>query len=120
MILPLYNSIEKLDHTYIEAAHDLGASRWYTLRHIIIPLTLPGIITGAMLVFLPAMTLFYIPNILGGAKSMLLGNLIENQFLVGMNWPEGAAITVGLIAFTLLFILLQKRMQRHANQRGLL
>lgn len=94
MILPLYANIEKLDEEYIEAAQDLGANKITTLFKVIIPLTLPGILAGSVLVFLPAMTMFYIPVLLGGAKNLLVGNLIEHQFLAANNWPVGAAISV--------------------------
>lgn len=97
MILPLYANLEKLDDTLLEAARDLGASKTTTFFKIIIPLSLPGMIAGSILVFLPAMTMFYIPVLLGGAKNMLLGNLIENQFLVASNWPGGAAISIFII-----------------------
>lgn len=103
MILPLLTNIERLDHQLIDAARDLGANRLTTFRKIILPLTLPGILSGCILVFLPAMTIFYIPDLLGGAKTVMLGNLIQNQFLVSQNWPLGAAISV---VFTLLLILL--------------
>ena len=106
MILPLLTNIERLDYRIVDAAHDLGDSRITTFTKILIPLTRPGIIAGSILVFLPAMTLFYIPDILGGAKSILLGNLIQNQFLVAQNWPLGAAVSamLTLILATLLFI----------------
>lgn len=97
MILPLYANIEKLDISLIEAARDLGAKKITIFMRIILPLTLPGILAGTLLVFLPAMTLFYIPVLLGGAKSMLLGNLIQNQFLQTNNWPLGSAISVTLL-----------------------
>ncbi len=96
MILPLYASIEKLDPRYLEAARDLGAGKWRTFLHVSLPLTLPGIIAGIMLVFLPALGMFYIPDILGGAKSMLVGNFIKNQFLTSRDWPAGAAASVVL------------------------
>lgn len=106
MILPLLTNIERLDYRLVDAAHDLGASRFATFSKVIIPLTMPGIIAGSILVFLPAMTLFYIPDILGGAKSVLLGNLIQNQFLVAQNWPLGAAVStvLTLVLATLLLI----------------
>ena len=116
MILPLYASIEKLDNTLIEAAHDLGAKKLRVFFKIIVPLTMPGIISGSLLVFLPAMTLFYIPVLLGGAKSMLLGNLIENQFLQLTNWPVGSAsstlliVLIGLLIF--LYLPFAKRQDR--------
>lgn len=98
MILPLYANIEKLDKTFIDAARDLGAKRITIFLKIILPLTLPGILAGTLLVFLPALTLFFVPVMLGGAKSILLGNLIQNQFLTLNDWPMGAATSVILIA----------------------
>lgn len=98
MILPLYASFEKLDKSYIEAAGDLGASKIQTFMKVIIPLTMPGIIAGCTLVFLPALCLFYIPDIMGGAKELLIGNLIKNQFLSSRDWPFGSAVSVVLTA----------------------
>lgn len=94
MILPLYANLEKLEQEYLEAAKDLGANWFTTFVKVIIPLSLPGIIAGCVLVFLPAMTMFYIPVLLGGAKSLLVGNLIEYQFLTANNWPLGTAISM--------------------------
>lgn len=108
MILPILTNIERLDDRLIDAAHDLGANWLTTFSRIIIPLTMPGIIAGLILVFLPAMTIFYVPDILGGAKSILLGNLIQNQFLIAQNWPFGAAIStvLTLVLATLILIYL--------------
>jgi spermidine/putrescine transport system permease protein len=106
MILPLMTNIERLDHRLIDAAHDLGAKRFTIFRRIIIPLTMPGIVAGSILVFLPAMTLFYIPDILGGAKSILLGNLIQNQFLIAQNWPVGSAVSAVLTIMLATLILI--------------
>lgn len=103
MILPLLTNIERLDNRLIDAARDLGANKFTTFRKITLPLTMPGILSGCILVFLPAMTIFYIPDLLGGSKSILLGNLIQSQFLVTQNWPLGSAIS---IIFTLLLALL--------------
>ena len=91
MILPLYASIEKLDNRFIEASYDLGASKLQTFIYVILPITTPGILAGSLLVFLPSLGLFYIPDILGGAKNILIGNLIKDQFLNSRNWPFGAA-----------------------------
>lgn len=104
MILPILTNVERLDGRLIDAARDLGANKLTTFRRVIIPLTMPGIIAGSILVFLPAMTIFYIPDILGGAKSILLGNLIQNQFLIAQNWPMGSAVStvLTLILATLL------------------
>ena len=103
MVLPLYASIEKLDSRLLDAARDLGASGFQSFWHVTFPLTLPGIIAGSMLVFLPSLGAFYIPEILGGAKSMLIGNFIKNQFMVARDWPLGAAASTIL---TLLLALL--------------
>ncbi|MDL2207559.1 ABC transporter permease subunit [Desulfovibrio sp. OttesenSCG-928-M16] len=103
MVLPLYASIEKLDPNLGDAAKDLGAGSLRTFWHITLPLTLPGVVAGCMLVFLPALGIFYVPEILGGAKNMLLGTFIKNQFLVANNWPLGAAASTVL---TLLLVLL--------------
>ncbi len=120
MVLPLYSNIDKLDKQLIEAARDLGASRIRLLKRIILPLTLPGIIAGSLLVFLPTMTLFYIPTLLGGAKSMLMGNLIENQFLVMRDWPGGAASSVILTALMLLLILIYRHYTKAKQRQELL
>ncbi len=119
MILPLYANIEKLDNTLIDAARDLGAKRFTIFAKIILPLTLPGIIAGTLLVFLPAMTLFYIPALLGGAKSMLLGNLIQNQFLQISNWPLGAAISILLILCMAILLLIYWRLSTSQNRQEL-
>lgn len=104
MVLPLFTNMERFDFRLFEAAKDLGANRWDLFFHVFLPNTTPGIASGCILVFLPAMTLFYIPTILGGARSILLGNLIQNQFLVLENWPQGAATSVILTLFFLLFL----------------
>jgi spermidine/putrescine transport system permease protein len=96
MILPLYVSIDKLDKRLIDAARDLGANKTHIFFKILLPLTLPGILSGSILVFLPAMTIFYIPDLLGGAKTILLGNVIQNQFLGARDWPMGATVSIAL------------------------
>ncbi|CAM3143667.1 spermidine/putrescine ABC transporter permease PotB [Vibrio mytili] len=96
MILPLYSAIEKLDHTYIEAAKDLGANKLQTLTKVILPLTMPGIIGGCLLVLLPALGMFYISDLLGGAKNLLIGNVIKSQVLNARDWPFGAATSIAL------------------------
>ncbi|MDA9556122.1 spermidine/putrescine ABC transporter permease PotB [Vibrio sp.] len=96
MILPLYSAIEKLDHTYIEAAKDLGASKLQTFTKVILPLTMPGIIGGCLLVLLPALGMFYISDLLGGAKNLLIGNVIKSQVLNARDWPFGSATSIAL------------------------
>lgn len=99
MILPLFASIDKLDFRYIEAARDLGAGPLRTFWNVVLPLTLPGIIAGSILVFLPALGMFYIPDFLGGAKTMLIGNFIKDQFLQANDWPFGSAASVVMTLF---------------------
>lgn len=96
MILPLYSAIEKLDDTYLEAAKDLGANKLQTLLKVVLPLTMPGIIGGCLLVLLPALGMFYISDLLGGAKNLLIGNVIKSQVLNARDWPLGAATSIAL------------------------
>lgn len=119
MILPLYTNIEKLNQSYLEAAKDLGANWFTTFIKILIPLTMPGIIAGSVLVFLPTMTMFYIPVLLGGAKNLLLGNLIEHQFLTANNWPLGTAISVIITLFMGIFILIYWRNSDEEDRESL-
>jgi spermidine/putrescine transport system permease protein len=97
MILPIYGSVEKLDGALIEAAHDLGAGPLRVFSSVIIPLTLPGIAAGALLVFVPAIAMFAITDLLGGARVPLIGNVIQNQFLQARDWPFGAALGMAFI-----------------------
>ena len=117
MILPLYASIEKLDLRLLEAGRDLGAGRLTLFRRIILPLTMPGIIAGGTLVFLPALGMFYMADLLGGAKVLLLGNLIKNQFLAARDWPFGAAISVILLIAMALLLLIYVYAGRRAAQK---
>ncbi|HEX7858906.1 MAG TPA: ABC transporter permease [Verrucomicrobiae bacterium] len=97
--LPLYASVEKLNHSQIEAARDLGASGWNVFRHAIYPQIKPGLWAGLIFVFLPALGQFVIPDLLGGAKTVLLGNLLQQQFGPSRDWPFGAAIATVSILF---------------------
>jgi spermidine/putrescine transport system permease protein len=117
MILPIMTNVERLDQRLVDAARDLGASWFTTFRKVIIPLTMPGIIAGCILVFLPAMTIFYIPDILGGAKSILLGNLIQNQFLIAQNWPMGSMFSAVLTLVLAALILTQIWVSRGNKKR---
>jgi spermidine/putrescine transport system permease protein len=100
MALPVYASVEKIDWSLPEAAADLGAGTWQAFRHGILPQILPGIRAGAILVFLPATGQFVIPDLLGGGRTVLLGNLVQQQFGPSRDWPFGsAAATVGLLIF---------------------
>ena len=103
MILPLYATVEKFDINLVEAGQDLGASWLQVMRYVVLPVTMPGIIAGVIMVFLPTLGLFYVPDLLGGAKSMLVGNFIKNQFLVTRHWPLGSAASVFLTLIMLVF-----------------
>ena len=109
MVLPLYVAFEKLDRRKVEAAYDLGATPWKAFLYITLPLTKHGIINGSMLVFVSSIGMFVVPDILGGAKSMLLGNLIQNQFLSARDWPFGSALSVVLLVFAFLLIVLYQK-----------
>lgn len=120
MVLPLLTNIERLDNHLIDAARDLGANRFTTFKRVIIPLTMPGILAGCILVFLPAMTIFYIPDLLGGAKSILLGNLIQNQFLVTQDWPAGSAMSILLTILLAVLVLIYWRSAQGKKHREIL
>lgn len=109
MVLPIFTNMERFDFRLIEAAKDLGANKLAIFFKVFLPNTATGIIAGSLMVSLPAMTLFYIPNVLGGARSVLLGNLIQDEFLVLGNWPEGAASSVILTVLLLVFLLILRR-----------
>ena len=104
MILPLYTAVEKLDKSMIEASKDLGAKGPATFIRVILPMTASGIFSGSIMVFIPCLGYFFVADILGGGKSDVIGNLIERQFQSGNNWPLGAALSVILIAITLLLV----------------
>ena len=104
MIFPLYVSIERMDRRLVEASRDLGAGRWKTLWRVTIPLTLPGILTGCLLVFVPMTGEYVVPTILGGAKEPFIGPAVADQFLSALNYPFGAAMSMGLVAFLLVVI----------------
>ncbi len=117
MVMPLYSSIEKLDRPLLEAAKDLGASKLQTFIRIIIPLTMPGIIAGCLLVMLPAMGLFYVSDLMGGAKNLLIGNVIKSQFLNIRDWPFGAATSITLTLVMGLMLLIYWRAARLLNKK---
>jgi len=110
MILPIYASLEKIDISLIEASKDLGADEFGTLKRVILPLTLPGVIVGIVIVFIPTIGSFIVSDLLGGAKSMLVGNLIQNQFMVARDKPFGSAIAFVLSGFVLLLLYVYRRL----------
>lgn len=114
MILPLYATMEKLDKSLLEAARDLGAGSFAAFFQIVIPLSVPGIVAGCIMVFLPALSLFYVSDILGGVNSMVIGNVIRNKFMIARDWPVGSAISVVL---TLLMLLLLRFYYKSGNSK---
>ena len=109
MVLPLYTSLEKIEMAQLEAAADLGARPWRAFLRITFPLSVPGMIAGSILVFIPAMGMFVVPDLMGGAKTVLVGNLIRNQFLTAREWPFGSAASMVLLLLTLVFTLFYTR-----------
>ncbi len=103
MVLPLYTSLEKIENAVLEAAADLGAPPIRAFLRVTLPLSIPGMIAGTILVFIPAMGMFVIPDLMGGAKTMLIGNVIRNQFLTARDWPFGAAASMILMILTMVF-----------------
>ena len=118
MILPLYASLEKLDTRLLDAAKDLGAGSLRTFWHITLPLVMPGIVAGTMLVFLPSLCAFYIREILGGAKMMLIGNFIKNQFLIARNWPLGASASIILTLILGILIVIHLLVTKRASGKN--
>ncbi|MDQ6574760.1 MAG: ABC transporter permease subunit, partial [Haemophilus haemolyticus] len=117
MILPLYSAIEKLDGRLLEAARDLGANAFQRFFRVILPLTMPGIIAGCLLVLLPAMGMFYVADLLGGAKVLLVGNVIKSEFLISRNWPFGSAISIGLTVLMALLIYVYYHANKLLNKK---
>lgn len=117
MILPLYSAIEKIDQRLLEAAKDLGANAFQRFIRIIIPLTMPGIVAGCLLVLLPAMGMFYVSDLLGGSKALLVGNVIKSEFLVSRNWPFGSTISIALTVLMALLIFVYYKTNKLLNKK---
>lgn len=115
MVLPLYATIERFNFSLVEAAQDLGANDLRTFIRVVLPLTTRGIVAGSLLVFIPAVGAFVTPDILGGAKTLMVGNLIQNQFLKARNWPFGSALSMLLMAVVLVPALIYFRMSEEAS-----
>jgi len=101
MVLPLYATLERLDPSLLEAAADLGARPWDTLMRVILPLCVPGIRAGAILTFVPCLGTYLTSDLLGGSKTVLIGNLVQNQFTASRDWPFGAALSLALMAIAI-------------------
>ena len=118
MILPVYSAVSKMDWKLTEAAKDLGANKYHTFTKVIVPETIAGVFNGSLMVFIPAIGYFFISDILGGGKIMIIGNLIKNQFLTARNWPFGAAISIFLILLTFLLIKIYKKLGGKLDELG--
>lgn len=112
MILPLYAAVDRMDWSLVEAARDLGAGRWRTFRDVVLPQTRAGALAGTILVFIPTLGAFVTPDLLGGPRSIMIANLIENQVLQVRDWPFAAALSMFLIALVLLSLFLVRRVSR--------
>ncbi|MFQ0812505.1 spermidine/putrescine ABC transporter permease [Brucella anthropi] len=115
MFMPVYASIEKLDWRLVQASLDLGAGPVRTFFRVVLPLTAPGIFAGSVIVFIPALGNFVVPAVLGGAKVMMLGNLIEGQFLAARNWPFGSALAMMVMAVMLVLLLIYVLLTNRRN-----
>lgn len=121
MILPILTALQKIDHSYIEAAQDLGASPARVFLKVILPMSVPGIISGVTMVFMPAVTTFVISRLLGGSHFMLFGDLIEQQFLTSGNWNLGSMVKPGfMMAIMLVSMAIMNRFGGDTEGRGLI
>jgi spermidine/putrescine transport system permease protein len=112
MVLPLYATLERINRNLVEAAADLGARPWQSLWRVLVPLAAPGIRAGAVLVFIPCLGAYLTPDLLGGSKTIMAGNLIQNQFTNARDWPFGSAVALALMAATMLLLALWVRQER--------
>lgn len=117
MILPIYTSLAKMDPSIINASYDLGANRFQTFWRVVFPLSLPGVLSGIIMVFLPAVSTFVIPKMLGGNK-MMIGSLIENQFITVGEWNFGSAISLIMAIIIIISMYFMKRLDKDSTERG--
>ncbi|MFZ9213028.1 MAG: ABC transporter permease [Candidatus Nanopelagicales bacterium] len=115
MILPIYAALEKVDKNLVEASLDLGSSAWKSLKTISIPLAMPGILIGLIFVFVPSMGNFVVPELLGGGKTVMIGNLVRDQFLKARDWPFGATFALILTIILVILISIQSRVSKKVN-----
>lgn len=117
-VLPMYSSIERLDKALLEASYDLGAGRVKTFFRITLPMTMPGVYAAAIISFVPSIGNYFVADVLGGSKTLLIGNLIKDQFMSSRNWPLGSALSVFLIAGTMILVYLYARVSRADVMEG--
>ena len=118
MILQIHTSLTKMDKSLLEAANDLGADRVQRFLRVTLPLSMPGVISGITLVFLPAVSSFFIPKLLGGGQFVLIGNVIESQFLTSGNWNFGSAISMIMAVIIMISMYITKKVDRNVDERG--
>ncbi|MDO4301027.1 MAG: ABC transporter permease [Clostridia bacterium] len=118
MILQIYTALSKMDESYLEAANDLGANRVQAFFKVTLPLSVPGIISGITLVFLPAVSSFFIPKLLGGGQYVLIGNVIETQFLTTGNWGFGSAISLIMAIIIIIAMYIARRIDKRISVKG--
>ena len=118
MVLPLYAALDRMDRSYIEASLDLGAGQWRTFRSVIVPLALPGIISGIIITFIPALGSYLTPDLLGGTDSQMIANVIERQFKSANDWPFGAALSF-LLMYLTFFALSVRALLTNYYKKGL-
>lgn len=118
MILQIYTALTKMDKSFLEAANDLGANKVQAFMKVTLPLSIPGVISGITLVFLPAVSSFFIPKLLGGGQYVLIGNVIESEFLTTGNWNFGSAISLTMAAIIMLSMYLTKKVDMNTSGRG--
>lgn len=116
MILQIESSLAKMDHSLLEAANDLGANRYERFRHVTLPLSLPGVVSGITLVFLPAVSSFVIPKLMGGGGFMMIGNIIENQFITVGEWNFGSAISMIMAVIIMISMYVTRRLDRGSHE----
>lgn len=118
MILQIYTALSKMDKSYLEAASDLGANKVQSFLRITLPLSLPGVLSGITLVFLPAVSSFFIPKMLGGGQYVLIGNVIESQFLTSGNWNFGSAISLIMAVIIMISLYITKKVDKNGQSEG--
>ncbi len=118
MILPIYTVLQKLDRSLIEAAHDLGANSRQTFLRVVLPQSVPGIVSGITMVFVPSMSTFAVSTMLGGKNVMLFGQVIEQKFLIGNQWGVGSTLSLVLIVLVLISMFIMRRVERDTGSEG--
>ncbi|HAT4133380.1 TPA: ABC transporter permease [Clostridium perfringens] len=118
MVIPIYTVLIKIDKNLVNAAYDLGANKAQAFRKVILPLSIPGIISGITMVFMPAVSNFVIPNLLGGGKYMLVGNLIEQQFTTIGNWNFGSALSIFMMVLILISMAFMSKYEKNGKEGG--